>query len=125
MRLSAIAIRLTASIVLLASFSDYWAYDRWDPTAPMNSSGSAAIPVFDLHGPSGASLHSTDLPDDHCACCSPIVAPPAPVVPLPSLSAASTVGLASNFACALSMPVASSPSPPFSDPMGFGLPLRV
>src|SRR5215469_18017636 len=86
MKLSTIALRLIALIVLLTSFSDYWAYDRWDPTAPMNSSGPEAIAALNLRVPSSASVQCADLPDDNCACCSPLMAPPAPVIPQPALN---------------------------------------
>jgi hypothetical protein len=125
MNVSTIALRLTALIVLLASFSDYWAYDRWDPTAPMNSYGSEAVALMDLQGPSPVGLRSTNLPDDRCGCCSPIVAQPAPVIPLPVFSAFSEIWLAVSLASTPSTPVATSPSPPFRDATGFGLTLRI
>jgi hypothetical protein len=67
-------------VVLLTLFSDYWAYDRWDPSAPMSCLGLemlAGLAGFGLHHPSGATMQSEDLPDDHCACCAPLFAPPA------------------------------------------------
>jgi len=66
MRLGRVTIRLAALIVLLTSASDYWAYDQWDPTAPMNSTGPDAIAVFASHTTSTVSLRCIDLPDDHC-----------------------------------------------------------
>jgi len=124
MKLS-IALRLTALIVLLTSFSDYWAYDRWDPTAPMNSSGPEAIAALNLKGPSTASVQCADLPDDNCVCCSPLMAPPAPVIPQPVLNLQSAnelphaiviVSLASN--------TLITASPPPQEPTSFDGPLR-
>ena len=76
-----IIIRLVALVVLFTAASDYWAYDRWDPDAPMNASGPEAVAVFTAVGASNTSLLSANLPDDHCLCCSPLVVPPAPVLP--------------------------------------------
>jgi hypothetical protein len=126
MRLSAIAIRTTALVVLLTSFSDYWAYDRWDPAAPMNSCGSSAVSaVFDLDAPPGAALRSTDLPDDHCACCSPTLAPPGPAIPMPAWNSFSAICVPGSVASGLSWPILSSASPPNRDISGFGLPMRI
>jgi hypothetical protein len=90
----------------------------------MDSSGAEALAVLDLHAPSSAALHNTNLPDDHCVCCSPLVVPAAPVVPLPALATLS----ANDFkAVVLSgcTPLAISASPPSPDPAGFDRPLRL
>jgi len=68
-------------MVLLTSVSDYWAYDRWDPAAPMNAPGPEAMTTFVSNAALNVTLYSTTLPDDHCLCCSPWVAPPPPVLP--------------------------------------------
>src|SRR3984957_11440146 len=125
MRLGTVTIRLAALVVLLTSFSDYWAYDRYDPSASMNSSGSEAIAVLDWHAPSGVAWRSVNLPDDHCVCCSPLVAPPAPVLPKPSLGTPSVNKLAFTVVSAELRPPAISTSPPSLDPTGFDRPLRV
>ena len=70
MRLGIITVRLAALILFLTSFSDYWAYDQWDPTPPVNSSGSEAIAVFASHTASTVSLRGANLPDDHWSGCS-------------------------------------------------------
>lgn len=75
MRLGTITIRLVALILLLVSVSDYWAFDQWDATAPMNASGPEAMEVMASQKAQTARLHSAALPDDHCLCCSPVVAP--------------------------------------------------
>ena len=85
MRLALVTIRLAALIVLLASASDYWAYDRWDPAAPMNSSGPEAISLFASRAASTLSLHRANLPDDHCLCCSPFGCASDPRSPSPWL----------------------------------------
>jgi len=126
MKLTVIAIRVTALIVLLASFSDYWAYDRWDPTAPINSCGAESVAAFGLHGPSTAGLRAVDLPDDRCVCCSPTLTPSVPAIPVPAWNAFSEVSLrAAGGGPGGFWPTVISPSPPFRDSAGFGLPLRI
>jgi hypothetical protein len=125
MRLGIATIRFTALVVLTASFSDYWAYDRFDPTAPMNASGPEALAVFDLHAPSSTGLHSSNLPDDQCICCSPLIAPPAHTIPQPVLGTPSVDELAHAVVSAELEPSAISASPPLRDPAGFARPLRV
>jgi hypothetical protein len=125
MRLGIVTIRLAALVVLFTSFSDYWAYDRFDPTAPMNSSGADALAVLDLFAPPGVGLQSANLPDDHCVCCSPLVAPPAPVVPQPASATPSVNELACAVVSIGLKPPAISTSPPLRDPTGFDRPLRV
>ena len=125
MRLGTLTIRLAALAVLLASFSDYWAYDRWDPAAPMNSCGCEAVSVFDFQAPSDVGLRGANLPDDHCACCSPIVAPPAPIVPRPALSTFPATCVAADIASTLQLAVAISVSPPLGDTASLGVPLRI
>jgi hypothetical protein len=80
MRFRTITIRLAALIVLLASASDYWMYDRSDPTAPMNaaSEGTAAMVRQSVLT---ATLQTIDAPDDHCLWCSPSIAARPPVLP--------------------------------------------
>jgi hypothetical protein len=75
-------IRLASLTVLLASGLDYWAYDRWDPAAPMNSSGPEALAVFVSQDASNVSVHCARVPDDHCLWCSPTMAPAAPQLAL-------------------------------------------
>jgi hypothetical protein len=125
MRLGIVTIRLAALVVLLASFSDYWVYDRFDPAAPMNLSGLEAVPVLDLQAPSCVSLHSPNLSDDNCLCCSPMLAPPAPVFPQPALNRPFVNVLADAVISAELKRVAISTSPPLRDPTGFDRPLRV
>jgi hypothetical protein len=104
MRSQVIAIRLVALIVLLTSAFDYYAFDRWDPSAPMNSAGPEAISAFAPQtAATTASLHTTDLSDDHCLCCSPWIAPPRPVLPRVSVSS--------------SVPQNARAAVPFSDPI--------
>jgi hypothetical protein len=124
MRLGKITIRLAALLVLLTSFSDYWAYDRWDPAAPMNASGPEAVAAFDFHVPSGACWHSTNLSDDHCICCSPVIARPAPVVPHPALRT-SPLNEFGPTAISAALNPPAMPAPPFPDPTGSDRPLRV
>jgi hypothetical protein len=117
--------RIAALVVLLTSFSDYWAYDRFDPAAPMNSSGPEAVAVLDLDAPSGVGLQSSNLPDDRCVCCSPVIWPPGPVVPQPTLSTPSVNDVPYPVLSAELKPVAISTSPPLRDPTGFDRLLRV
>lgn len=124
MRLGKVTIRLVAVVVLLVSFSDYWAFDRWDPTAPMNSSGPDAFAALDWHRASGASVRCTNLPDDHCAFCSPLMAPSAPVVPPLVMDAQSVSELPYAVVWAALHPLAVAASPPGHEPTGFVLPLR-
>jgi hypothetical protein len=125
MRLGILPIRLAALAVLLTSFSDYWAYDRFDPTAPMNSSGPEAVAVLGLHPASGAGLRSANLADDNCVCCSPLIAPPGPVLPRPALDTLSANEYAAAAVSTELKPPAISTSPPLNDPTGFARPLRV
>ena len=125
MRSGTLTIRLVALAVLLASFSDYWAYDRWDPTAPMNSSGPETVAGLDLHAPSGARLRSANLSDDHCLCCSPLVSPAAPAIPLPALGALPRNESAGPDINAISQPISICASPPFHNATALDLPLRI
>lgn len=124
MRLPTIIVRLVGLLVLLVSVSDYWAYDRWDPTAPMNASGPETMELVGAQKAPSASLNSTALPDDHCLCCSPVVAPPAPVLPIPSFfSFAHQVGY--SLRSEELRTSAFRASLPFCDSTGFDRPLRV
>jgi hypothetical protein len=127
MRLRIFTIRITALAVLLSSFSDYWAYDRFDPAAPMNSSGVDAVAAFNLRAdaPACVGLHSANLPDDHCIYCSPLVRQPGPVVAQPALGAVAANELACAVASTKLKPPAISTSPPSHDSTGFNRPLRV
>lgn len=125
MRLGIVTIRLVAAVVLLVSFSDYWAYDRWDPTASMNSSDPDAIAALDWHSASGARVRCTNLPDDQCAFCSPLMAPPAPVVPPLALDTQSVTELPHALVSTALHPPTISASPPRREPTEFVLPLRV
>jgi hypothetical protein len=118
-------MRLAALLVLLTAFSDYWAYDRWDPTAPMNSLGSEAVEAVNLHPPSGVHFHSANLQDDRCICCSPLLAPKAPVVPPPTLSASSANELACGVIPTSLRPLGMLTPPPLRDRTGSDRPLRV
>jgi hypothetical protein len=91
MRSWTVTIRLVALIVLLTSAADYSAFDPWDPSAPMNSAGVAVIQC--LVPQMGMTASATDLPDDHCLCCSPWIAAKSPALPraVLSLSAAQSV----------------------------------
>jgi hypothetical protein len=124
-RFGIVTIRITALFVLLASFSDYWAYDRYDPTAPMNASGSEGSAALDLHAPSGIALHSANLPDDDCVCCSPLIASAAPVLPQPALGMRSPNELAYPAGASELKPPAISTSPPSLEPTRFERPRRV
>ena len=125
MRLGVVTIRLVTVVILLVSFSDYWAYDRWDPTAPMTSAGLDAIAAVDWHSAFGASVRSTNLPDDHCTFCSPLMAPPAPSVPQLGLDVQSVIDLPHAVLFATVYPLATLPFPPWRESTGFELPLRV
>ena len=125
MRLRIATIRLAALVVLLTSFCDYWAYDRFDPAAPMNASGPEALAAFDLHAPSTASFCSANLPDDDCICCSPLVAPHAPAVPRPAFDMPSANELACAAASGELTAPATSTSPPSFGPAGSYRPLRL
>jgi hypothetical protein len=69
------AAQAVAVFVLLASFFDYFEFDRYDPSAPVNhavpetaaASAGSARPV---------EAASTDQGDDQCLWCSPAVLPP-------------------------------------------------
>jgi hypothetical protein len=72
MRIQPIIWRLVALLVLLSSACDYCAFDLYDSEASMSRPG----PV--LFGDRGQDSHAvaaktSDLPDDHCLCCSPII----------------------------------------------------
>jgi len=81
MKSRAIPIRLVALIVLLTSACDYVAFDRWDPSAPMNSMRLEVIPDLVPKTATTVSVHTVDLADDHCLCCSPWIAPQRPALP--------------------------------------------
>jgi hypothetical protein len=114
-------IRLASLTVLLVSGLDYWAYDRWDPAAPMNSADPEAIAVFVSQDASNVSLHCAKVPDDHCLWCSPTMAPAAPKLAL------------GCFGSSVVYPIGRSPSNssrpaiffPQRDPAEFNCPLRV
>ena len=125
MRLGVVTIRLVAVVILLVSFSDYWAYDRWDPTAPMTSGGLDGIAAVDWHSAFGPSVRCTNLPDDHCTFCSPLMAPPAPSVPQLGLDVQSVIALPHAALLATVYSLATLPFPPWREPTGSGLPLRV
>jgi hypothetical protein len=90
MMLQAVTIRAVVLIVLLTSASDYSAFDRFDPSAPMNSAGAQAMPHLVSRTAILASLCTNDLPDDHCLFCSPWIAPQRSVLAQSSLSSAVT-----------------------------------
>ena len=118
-------IRLAALFVLLTSFVDFWAYDRWDPAAPMNSSDSEDVLALDLLSHLGVGLCSATLPDDDCLYCSPMMAPTAPIVQRPATAKVSVHELTNVVISAALTPAAMSPSPPSPDGIGFSRPLRV
>jgi hypothetical protein len=116
--------RVVALIVLLMSVADYWTYDRWDPTAPMNASGPEAMAIVASQRTQTASLCGANLLDDHCVCCSAALVPPAPVLRLPDLvshvqcfvySVPSAAGLTTGFTA----------SPQLWEVIGFYRPMRV
>jgi hypothetical protein len=125
MNLGIATIRLTALFLLVTSFSDYWVYDRWDPAAPMNSSDLGDVAVVDLYAHTGVSFWSANLPDDRCICCSPLLAPSAPVVPQPGLIAPSRGDLPRAPIQAAFEPLTISTSPPGDGPTEFDRPLRL
>jgi hypothetical protein len=84
MRSWTVTIRLVALIVLLTSAADYSVFDLWDPSAPMNSAGVAAIQR--LVPQTGMTASATESPDDHCFCCSPWIAAKSPELPRAVLS---------------------------------------
>ena len=90
MRSRVITIRIVALIVLMTSAADYAAFDRWDPSAPMNSAGLEAIPDLVPETATSLSVRATYLPDDHCLCCSPWIAPQLPALQPASLSSSVT-----------------------------------
>jgi hypothetical protein len=85
MRSRTIIIRLLALIVLATSAFDYYAFDRWDPSAPMNS---AELAIHDLapHTAITVSARTTSSADDNCLCCSPCLQPRRPALPRVHLS---------------------------------------
>jgi hypothetical protein len=123
MRFRTPTIRLAALFVLLVSASDYWAYDRWDPAASMSSSGSEAAAFFAGYPASTVSLDCASLPDDHCLFCSPLVAPPPPVIS--QVCSGSGEGLVSSVLPAKSRAFGVSTALPSRDPTRCDLPLRV
>jgi hypothetical protein len=90
MRFQAVTIRMVALIVLLASASDYSAFDRFDPSAPMNAAGLEAIPYLVSRTAALVGLRTNNLPDDHCLFCSPWIAPRRSFLAQSSLSTALT-----------------------------------
>jgi hypothetical protein len=90
MRFQAVTIRFAALMVLLTSASDYSAFDRFDPSAPMNSAGLEAIRYIVSQTATLARVRTNDLPDDHCLFCSPWIAPRQAVLAQSSLSSALT-----------------------------------
>jgi hypothetical protein len=77
MRIQAIVVRLAALLVLVSSACDCCAFDLNDPEAPMNRPGSVLV-VQAVLAVNCAVVKTSDLPDDHCLCCSPgIVSPTA------------------------------------------------
>jgi len=83
-------IRLVALLVLIAAASDYCAFDVWDPAAPMNSAGSEAISDLVPDWQASVKVRTSELPDDHCLCCSPWIASQRPAREPASLSSTLT-----------------------------------
>jgi hypothetical protein len=83
-------MRLVALTVLLTSASDYSAFDRFDPSAPMSSARAEAVTHLVSQPATLASLRTNDLADDHCLFCSPWIASRRSVLAQSSLSAAVT-----------------------------------
>lgn len=125
MKLRTVTIRLIALVVLFASFSDYWAYDRWDPTAPMNATGPEAVAALTQHIPSNVCWRRTDLTDDYCVFCAPLVSPPAPVLPQPSLGALLENEQEAGLVAGPSRRLATFHPPPIREATGFDRPHRV
>jgi hypothetical protein len=70
MRPWTIVVRLAALLVLISSVSDYCAFDVNDPEALMNQTARVVI-VQTVLAVNAPLLRTSDLPDDHCLCCSP------------------------------------------------------
>jgi hypothetical protein len=73
MRLPVYISRLAAFLVLLSAGCDFCAFDLYDPDASMSQPG----PVMNVDTANAicpAAMRTSDLPDDHCLCCSPTVA---------------------------------------------------
>jgi hypothetical protein len=85
-----VMIRLVALLVLITSASDYCAFDVWDPSAPMSAAGSEAIRDLVQYRQASVKMRPSELPDDHCLCCSPWIAPRRPALPRASLSSTVT-----------------------------------
>jgi hypothetical protein len=110
MGVRAIIFRLAALLVLLSSASDYFAYDLCDPGASMSSAGPELLLTHTAHAITLPLARTTDLPDDHCLCCSPSIAPQSVIVePIALISSA--------FQC-------QSLFPPLADRQVFKLPPR-
>ena len=75
-----VMIRAVAVLLLITSAFDYCAFDLEDPSAPMSSVRSGAIPDLVPDRQASAKIVTSDLPDDRCLCCSPGISPRPPVL---------------------------------------------
>jgi hypothetical protein len=73
-------IRAVAVLLLITSAFDYCAFDLEDPSAPMSSVRSEAIPDLVPDQQASAKIVTSELPDDRCLCCSPGISPRPPVL---------------------------------------------
>ena len=115
-------MRLAAILVLVTSVLDYWAYDRFDPTAPMNACGRDALSGLLFDAVPVVSLESPNLPDDHCLGCSPLLRPRAPSVPLAGLFSSVNDSV---YRCAKLNRIETSAPIASRDPTGFERPMQV
>jgi hypothetical protein len=74
MRIQGVILRLLALLVLVSSACDFCTFDLFDPGAAMSSPGPRSISL--------PAAQASDLPDDHCLCCSASI--PSPAVTLES-----------------------------------------
>jgi hypothetical protein len=74
MRIHAIILRLAALLVLLSSVCDYCAFDLYDSEASMSRPGPMLLANNAGKAIGQAKVRTSDLPDDHCLCCSPSIA---------------------------------------------------
>jgi hypothetical protein len=90
----------------------------------MNAAGPEAMVAIALQKVQTVGLRNACLPDDHCLCCSPLMARCAPVLPLPCPSSLpQSVAYSVDFARPNGIDL--SRCVPLRDPTGFQRPLRV
>jgi hypothetical protein len=74
MRIQGVMLQLVALLILASSACDFCAFDLYDPGASMSCPGPLSISL--------PAARASDLPDDHCLCCSASI--PSPAVTLAS-----------------------------------------